>query len=598
MRKRDMTRALAGLITVLFVTAPVAHADAPGPPEHIEAYDVVLQVRPDGGMHVTETIKYDFGSASGRHGIVRKISTRRKVSGAYDRVISIRGVRARTDPPGGDGLAVSKDDDDEVLKIGDQSATVTGAKTYVIDYDVPRALIPRTRQDELYWNAIGTNWSVPISRATLTVSAPVPIAAAACYRGRENSTSPCPVQRHDDTMTATSGPLRTGEGITIRLRLPHLAGVASPELVRRPEPFALTAAAGIVVLLAVALVGGMACLFAPRPMRERQVDPVSPPKAIAPGLAGLLRTNGTPSVAQVNAVLLDLAVRGHLRFEEADRHEIRIVRGDRTGDELAPYESAAVQAVVGRDGRQITATGMRSGGWRSWTHVAELLRDEATERGWYRWRLRTQRLAVIWLIAGTAAVGAALLVVAGLTGTIAGVPTAGLGWGGLAFLLASVAVAFLGGRPALTSSGRRKAAEVGAYADALARWSSRREGADLDMLSHVFPYAVALGRTNGFAGLWATAIAQTGTVPSWYVAAETSRETGRRIRALAGLVADPWPPARARGRNSWLFGTGGPTGVEIGYGQAAGWGGAGGGFSGSGGGAVGGGDGGGGGGSW
>ncbi|GAB2859950.1 hypothetical protein GCM10027176_72700 [Actinoallomurus bryophytorum] len=598
MRRRDMTGVLAGLITVLFVTAPAAHAEAPAPPEHIEAYDVALRVRPDGDMHVTETIKYDFGSASGRHGIVRRISTRRQVSGAYDRVISIRGVRARTDPPGGDGLAVGKDGDEEVLKIGDQDATVTGAKTYVIDYDVPRVLLPGTRQDELYWNAIGTGWNVPISRATLTVSAPVPIAAATCYRGHEDSTTPCPLQRHGTTMTATGGPLRARDGITVRLRIPHRAGVISPELVRRPDPFGPTAAAGIAVLLAAALAGGMAWLFAPRPMRERPADPASPPEGIAPGLAGLLGAGGTLSAAQLNAVLLDLAVRGHLRFEEAGRHEIRIVGGDGTGDELAPYESAAVQAVVGRDGRPITATGMRSGGRRSWAHVAELLRDEATERGWYRWRLRTQRLAVIWLIGGTAAAGAALLVVAGLFGAIAGVPTAGLGWGGLAFLLASVAVAFLGGRPALTAAGRRKTAEVGAYADALARWPGRREDADLDTLSHVFPYAVALERTNGFAGLWATAIVRTGGVPSWYAAAETSRETGRRIRALAGLVADPRPAARVRRRNSWLFGTGGPAGVEIGYGQAAGLEGAGGGFSGSGGGAVGGGDGGGGGGSW
>ena len=37
--------------------------------------------------------------------------------------------------------------------------------------------------DELYWNAIGTEWSVPILRARVQVTAPARSPTTACFRG-------------------------------------------------------------------------------------------------------------------------------------------------------------------------------------------------------------------------------------------------------------------------------------------------------------------------------------------------------------------------------------------------------------------------------
>lgn len=53
-------------------------------------------------------------------------------------------------------LDVTTSGDKTVLKIGSPNTTVSGVKTYVIDYDAPQALVPRGDNDELYWNAIGT----------------------------------------------------------------------------------------------------------------------------------------------------------------------------------------------------------------------------------------------------------------------------------------------------------------------------------------------------------------------------------------------------------------------------------------------------------
>lgn len=153
--------------------------------EHIESYDVTLQVRRDGSMHVSEAIKYNFGdgpnpdlTASEHHGIIRKIPTHRQVDDRYDRVIQILHPHVRGEGIGPGDLQVSRSGDDEVLKIGNPDTTVSGVKTYVIDYDVHHALNPRNGgTDELYWDAIGTRWTVPISKATVTMTAPVGISS-------------------------------------------------------------------------------------------------------------------------------------------------------------------------------------------------------------------------------------------------------------------------------------------------------------------------------------------------------------------------------------------------------------------------------------
>ena len=38
--------------------------------------------------------------------------------------------------------------------------------------------------DELYWNAIGDHWEVPVEHATATVSAPAPIPTSPATQGR------------------------------------------------------------------------------------------------------------------------------------------------------------------------------------------------------------------------------------------------------------------------------------------------------------------------------------------------------------------------------------------------------------------------------
>lgn len=202
----------AGSVTPTTHPAGDAHEAA----EHIDSYDVRLRVQRNGNLHVTEAIRYDFGGgATPRHGIVRTIPLRRHADGDHDQVLRIRHVEAA-----GQKVQVTSSGDETTIKIGDPAGTVSGGRSYVIGYDVPRALVARGRSAELYWNAIGTRWEVPISAATVTVSTPLSIESAACYRGAADGTASCAdLATTATTMTAGDKGLRTGQGITVRVDL-------------------------------------------------------------------------------------------------------------------------------------------------------------------------------------------------------------------------------------------------------------------------------------------------------------------------------------------------------------------------------------------
>jgi hypothetical protein len=136
---------------------------------------------------------------------------------------------------------------------------------------------------------------------------------------------------------------------------------------------------------------------------------------------------------------------------------------------------------------------------------------------------------------------------------------------------------------------------VNAYADALGAW--RPPDADAALVSRLFPYAVAFGRTRG----WGDVIEKAAGDLPWYVPAEgsTGRETADRIKRLAGMVAPrPWevPGGRRRGRFGFVDSSGRYDSYYAG--SAATYGSGGGLSADAGGGSVGGGDGGGGGGGW
>jgi len=163
---------ILGLLLV-GVGAAASPAAAAGT-EQIVTYDVVLAVKPNGSMHVRETIGYDFGTAL-RHGIEREIPVKVRVDKRRTRDYPISGITVSSPSGAPAGVDVSGGAI-TTIQIGDpNNPNVTGRQTYVIDYDLQGVVNSFADHQELYWNAIGVGWSVPISTATVAVEGPASV---------------------------------------------------------------------------------------------------------------------------------------------------------------------------------------------------------------------------------------------------------------------------------------------------------------------------------------------------------------------------------------------------------------------------------------
>src|ERR671913_527610 len=87
-------------------------------------------------------------------------------------------------PPGTPVQYTLEDVDNTLrIRIGDPDRTFTGRRDYTITYRVEGTLNGFPDHDELYWNAIGADWEVPIEQASVTVKAPAAVGQVACYAG-------------------------------------------------------------------------------------------------------------------------------------------------------------------------------------------------------------------------------------------------------------------------------------------------------------------------------------------------------------------------------------------------------------------------------
>jgi predicted membrane protein DUF2207 len=150
--------------------------------EQIDSYDVAIAVQHDASILVTERIVYDFGGQD-RHGIIREIPVLRAYNKRYDRYYPVD-VRSVQSPDAPAQYTVDYTGDTVTVKIGDPGQTVTGVHTYRLTYLVSSGMDGHADHDELYWDAIGDRWEVPIRLATVRVTTPAAPTASAAGPGR------------------------------------------------------------------------------------------------------------------------------------------------------------------------------------------------------------------------------------------------------------------------------------------------------------------------------------------------------------------------------------------------------------------------------
>lgn len=279
------------------VAIPTRHVAMPADEGQIPTYDVVMFIRRDGVVDVRETITYDFG-ADGGHGFTRRVPYRRG-----ERMFDIRDLRTSSSTGAPARARTLTLPHDLQIAIGDDKTTVRGPQAYVIEYGLGRAFsrLPDGRW-ELFWDAIGTTWDVPIANAAVRVESPTAHWKASCRAGRGDATVPC--QRDRDGPYAMDF-LQTGldphEGMTVRVRLPGNAITPQPPRYVRPYWDAGWAGTGLLAMTVILLPW---LLRRPGPA-GRLADPVRPTGSTRP--ARLVLTGRILLVAAVLAVFADAA---------------------------------------------------------------------------------------------------------------------------------------------------------------------------------------------------------------------------------------------------------------------------------------------------
>jgi len=197
--------------------------------ESIKSYVTHIQVNSDNSIDVTEEILYDGGSTA-HHGIYRDLYP----YSSQKRKMEIQNVTVVDEQGNPYDVEISKVGLNTRIRIGDPEVTFTGQKTYVIHYRATRAIAQLRKVDELYWNAVGDQWTMPIEYLQVSVTLPNYTSSqqTACYVGPHRSTQNCTqsLSQNGDSVFTAPSVLNAHEDMTIAVGFAK--GIVTPYATR------------------------------------------------------------------------------------------------------------------------------------------------------------------------------------------------------------------------------------------------------------------------------------------------------------------------------------------------------------------------------
>ena len=195
--------------------------------ERILSYDILVEVRKDASLDVTERIGVRAEGNQIRRGIYRDFPTRYKdrFGNQVKVALEVKSVE-RNDviepwftEKMSNGVRINTGNDDFL--------PVPADYVYTLRYRTTRQLGFFSDHDELYWNAIGTGWIFPIERGSVEVRLPSPVPVdqmhAEAYTGPQGAKGAAYVAEIPEPGVARyrlTQPLGSYEGFTIVLTFP------------------------------------------------------------------------------------------------------------------------------------------------------------------------------------------------------------------------------------------------------------------------------------------------------------------------------------------------------------------------------------------
>ncbi len=375
--KQLIQRFTLGVFVLLqFISVSTVHAY--GWSWDIKDFNTTVNINKDSTVDVNEHIVVDFTQEE-HHGIYRDIPVQYTDTSGIQSQIPIH-IKSVTDQNGKAWNYEINDQGDYIeIKIGDPDILLNDVETYNITYSAERALTNYDDHDELYWNATGDKWDVPIEQAEATVIMPETVDVkklkSTCYTGSYGSTQKnCDAKIVDGkTFQYSVTPIAKGEpalneyeGLTIVAGYP--TGIIQPT---PPSPEQIFAKApwyekiylffifnwGLLIPLVVT--GLMFFLWYTRgrdpETGKTAIMPIyTPPDDLKPTEVGTI-IDESVDIHDITSAIVDLAVRGYLKIiEKKDKalfmnittYTFKLLKEDYSSDDsLRDYEKALLDSI-------------------------------------------------------------------------------------------------------------------------------------------------------------------------------------------------------------------------------------------------------------
>ena len=459
-----------------------------------------IKIHPDTSVDITETIDVDFGSLQ-KHGIYRYIPVKYKTRlgntlNINFKLLSVNGQ-----------VTTTYESDNVKLKIGNPDKTLSGKQTYVIKYQVNQVITTPGENAEFYWNVTGTDWPVPIERATATITGP-PILDSICYSGYFGSTTQC------SNYTAIN--LKPGEGLTIAVALDknyfHFPSLATKLwwLVKDNWLYLLPLLTFIFMLRWYWTRGRdkqYRHLFSatngvePVPLFEKMsvMNIYGPPQDLSPGEVGVL-VDEKVHMQDITATIIDLARRGYFTITDLPAkglfgkpdYELKLTGKDET--DLKPYEEEIMDMLFGvtRDD-SIKLSKPSGSAYQHLDQARKKLYEHITQLGYFNGNPESIRIKFIGLAVAIGAIS--LFFVSPVLASL------GFGFSAYFGLVGSalVMLAFAPFMPARSAEGRKKLKEIAGLREwiRLGAWREKIHEKH-NFFEEVLPFAIAFGLTEKF----------------------------------------------------------------------------------------------------
>ena len=311
--------------TFLFlISASFVHAA-----EKIDNFETFIQINSDASLDIEERIDYNFGSLQ-RHGIFREIPIKYKARGGnYN--LRISDIDVYDEKNQKYNFKITYPGNYAKIKIGNADKYVTGEKTYIINYKIKRAINYFDSYDELYWNATGNEWQMPIEKSKTIIFLPEKIEKGklqtTCFAGFLGSKENCDKKYEDvennlvEKIIFEQESLQPKQGLTIIVGFPK-------GLVSQPTKFQIfldILKDNWILFLPLAVFIILFYLWYTRGRdpegRKTIIAQFDPPDNLTPAEVGAI-IGEKVNPKDISAEIINLAVKGYLKITRLEEKGI------------------------------------------------------------------------------------------------------------------------------------------------------------------------------------------------------------------------------------------------------------------------------------